>query len=126
LEAYRAQMAALISHQDADGSWHQVVDVPSSYRELTVTAMAITAMARGIRLGWLDRVTYLPVIERGWNAVAARVAPDGSVRDACASTAAGTTLVYYLERPVVNGVDDRAGGLVLLAAVEVAALLPSR
>lgn len=119
LEVYRRLMEALAAHQSEDGSWRQVVDVPTSYRELTVTAMTVAAMARGVRLGWLDRDTYLPIVARGWEAVAARVAEDGSVRDACTSTGAGTTLEYYLERPAVNGMDDRAGGLALLAALEV-------
>jgi unsaturated rhamnogalacturonyl hydrolase len=125
LEIFQAQMEALARHQSPDGSWRQVVDEPESYQELTVTAMAVTAMARAVRIGWLDADRYLPVIDRAWEAVAARVAEDGSVRDACASTAAGTTLQYYLERPTVNGFDDRAGGFVMMAALEMN-LLPSR
>jgi hypothetical protein len=44
---------------------------------------------------------------------------DGTVRDVCSSTGAGPTKEYYLNRPVVNGADDRGGALALLAAVEV-------
>jgi rhamnogalacturonyl hydrolase YesR len=119
---FQRQMDALAAHQAEDGSWHQVVDQPTSYRELTVTAMTVTAMARAIRNGWLDAERFGPIVDRGWEAVVARIGEDGSVRDACTSTAAGTTLEYYLERPVVNGFDDRAGGLALMAAVEMAAL----
>jgi rhamnogalacturonyl hydrolase YesR len=79
-------------------------------------------MARGVRMRWLDAETFLPVLERGWGAVAARVGEDGSVRDVCTSTAAGPTLQYYLERPTVNGLDDRGGGLVLVAALEMVEL----
>jgi unsaturated rhamnogalacturonyl hydrolase len=46
LEIYRKHVRAMISHQAEDGSWRQVVDEPSSYRELTVTAMTVAAMAR--------------------------------------------------------------------------------
>lgn len=119
LEAYRRQMRALVTRQSDDGSWRQLVDDPASYRELTVTAMTVVAMARGVRLGWLDPEPYLPVIDQGWQAVLARTGEDGTVRDACTSTGAGPTREYYLERPTVNGADDRAGGLVLLAALEV-------
>lgn len=122
LESYRRQMRALVQHQSDDGSWRQVVDEPSSYRELSVTAMAVAAMARGIRMGWLDRATYGPVLERGWRAVLERIGTDGSVRDVCTSTGAGPTLTYYLERPTVSGMDDRGGGLVLSAALEMAQL----
>lgn len=122
LEGFRRQMQALLRHQSDDGSWRQVVDEPGSYQELSVTAMAVTAMARGVRLGWLDEETYRPVLERGWRAVLERIEPDGSVRDVCTSTGAGPTLAYYLERPAVSGRDDRGGGLVLVAALEMAEL----
>lgn len=118
LAIYRNHVAALAKHQSDDGSWRQVVDEPASYRELTVTAMTVAALARGVTLGWIDHATYDPVINRGWSAVAARVNPDGTVKDVCAGTGAGPTKEYYLNRPVVNGADDRGGALVLLAAIE--------
>jgi unsaturated rhamnogalacturonyl hydrolase len=119
LDIYRAHVAALAKLQSDDGSWRQVVDEPTSYRELTVTAMTTAAMARGVRLGWIDRATYGPIIDRGWSAVAARVNADGTVRDVCSGTGVGPTKEYYLNRPVVNGADDRGGAMALLAAIEV-------
>ena len=119
LEIYRKHVAALAKLQSDDGSWRQVVDEPASYRELTVTAMTTAAMARGVRLGWIDRSTYEPIINRGWNAVASRVNADGTVKDVCSGTGAGPTREYYLNRPVVNGADDRGGAMALLAAIEV-------
>jgi unsaturated rhamnogalacturonyl hydrolase len=79
-------------------------------------------MARGIRLGWIDRATYQPIANRGWAAVAARVNPDGTVKDVCSGTGAQATKDYYLNRPVINGADDRGGAMALLAAVEMAML----
>jgi rhamnogalacturonyl hydrolase YesR len=117
LDIYRKHVRALIAHQSDDGSWRQVVDEPTSYRELTVTAMTVAAMARGVSRGWLGK-DVLPVIERGWKAVAARVNDDGTVKDVCSGTGAGPTKEYYLNRPVVNGADDRGGAMALLAAVE--------
>ena len=111
--------AGLRSAPDHDGSWRQVVDEPTAYQELTVTAMITAAMARGVRLGWLDRNEFLPVIEKGWRAVAARVNEDGTVRDVCSGTGAMPTKEYYMTRPVVNGADDRGGAMALLAALEV-------
>lgn len=125
LEIYRRHVAALTKHQSDDGSWRQVVDEPSSYRELTVTAMTTAALARGISLGWIDRNAYEPSVTRGWQAVAARVNGDGTVKDVCSGTGAGPTKDYYLNRPVVNGADDRGGAMALLAAIEVA-MLPKR
>ena len=118
LEIYRKHVKALAGFQSEDGSWRQVVDEPTSYRELTVTAMTTAAMARGIRLGWIDRDSYLPIVNRGWAAVAARVNPDGTVKDVCSGTGAGPTKEYYLNRPAVNGADDRGGAMALLAAIE--------
>ena len=122
LDIYRQHLAALAKHQSDDGSWRQVVDDPSSYRELTVTAMTTAAIARGLSRGWIDRRTYEPIMNRGWQAVAARVNADGTVKDVCSSTGAGPTKEYYLSRPVVNGADDRGGAMALLAAIDVAEL----
>jgi unsaturated rhamnogalacturonyl hydrolase len=126
LDIYRRHVTALAGHQSDDGSWRQVVDEPTSYRELTVTAMTVAAMARGVGRGWIDRATYLPIIDRGWQALVARVNDDGTVRDVCAGTGAGETKEYYLNRPVVNGADDRGGAMALLAAIEVETLRRSK
>jgi len=118
LDSYRRQMRAMLTHQSEDGAWRQVVDEPTAYKELTVTAMTVAAMARGVRRGWLDR-DIVPAIDRGWRAVLVRVSRDGTLRDVCASTGAGPTKAYYLTRPSISGADDRGGALVLLAALEV-------
>src|SRR6185436_15635223 len=55
LEIYKRQMAAVLPHQAADGMWRQIIDAEGAYREETATAMLMSAMARGVRLGWLDR-----------------------------------------------------------------------
>jgi rhamnogalacturonyl hydrolase YesR len=122
LGIFLRHMRALARHQTDDGSWRQVVDEPASYRELTVTALSVAVMARGVRLGWLDPNEFGAVIARGWEAVLQRVGEDATIRDVCASTPAGTTLEFYLQRPVVTGPDDRGGALVLLAALEMEAL----
>ena len=120
-DIYRRQMAGLREHQAPDGMWFQVVDVPGSYREASVTALTVTAMARGLRLGWLDP-SFRPVVERAWRALLAHVQLDGALVDVCISTGAGPTRRYYLDRPAVNGADDRGGALILGAALEVHAL----
>lgn len=121
LAIYQRQMRGLATHQGPDGMWTQVVDQPGSYRETSVTALTVTAMARGIRLGWLDD-SYRSVVERAWRGVLAHVVADGTLVDVCISTGAGPTLRHYLDRPAVNGDDDRGGALVLGAALEIHAL----
>ncbi len=121
VQANDALMKALRTHQAADGMWRQVVDEPGSYRELTATAMTVTALARGIRLGWID-ASYRPVVERAWQALLMRVAEDGTLLDVCTGTGAGATRQYYLDRAAISGADDRGGAMALVAAVEMAEL----
>ena len=127
LEIFRRQMSGLRRHQAPDGAWHQVVDEPGTYREFTVTAMTVAAMARGVRLGWLDR-SYRDVIDRGWRAVQARVSETGELLDVCTGTGAGqnATRDYYLNRPAIIGPDDRGGAMALTAALEVHALVTAQ
>ena len=69
-----AQMAAALANQAPDGMWRQIIDAPGAYREETATAMLMSAMARGVRLGWLDR-SHLPAIQRAWRGAVARTSP---------------------------------------------------
>ena len=117
LDIHRRHLAAMRAHQAPDGMWRQVVDEAGSYRETSVTAMTLTAMARGIRLGWLDE-SYRPVVDRAWRALLAHVLEDGALVDVCIGTGAGPTRRYYLDRPAVNGADDRGGAMALGAALE--------
>jgi len=103
--------------QSPDGSWREVVDEPGAYREETATAMLASAMARGIRLGWLD-ASFRPSVDRAWRALSAHVAADGTLFDVCAGTGAGPTKRYYLDRPAVTGADDRGGAMALTAAID--------
>ncbi len=127
LDSFRRLMDGLRRHQAPDGSWHQLVDEPGSYREFTVTAMVVTAMARGVRLGWLDR-SFGEVVSRGWRAVQARTSESGELVDVCAGTGAGqnATHDYYLNRPALFGSDDRGGAMALTAALEMHALSGAR
>ena len=117
LDIYRRQMAGVRANQAPDGAWRQIIDEPGAYREETATAMLLSAMARGIRLGWLDG-SYRPSVDRAWRALAAHVAEDGTLIDVCTGTGAGPTRRYYFDRPAVTGADDRGGAMGLLAAME--------
>ena len=125
LDIYRRHMEGMRSHQAPDGMWRQVVDLPGSYRETSVTALTLTAMSRGVRLGWLDQ-SYQTVVEHAWRGLLAHIETDGTLVDVCISTGAGPTLRHYLDRTAVQGADDRGGALALGAALEMEALLDSR
>ncbi len=123
LDSFRRLMAGMRRHQAPDGSWHQVIDEPGTYREFTATAMIVAAMARGLRLGWID-ASFDEVVQRGWRAVQARVSETGDLVDVCTGTGAGqnATREYYLNRPAIFGPDDRGGAMALTAALEMHAL----
>lgn len=124
LDIFRRQIRALVRWQAPDGMWREIVDEPGSYRELTVTTMTIAAMARGLRQGWLDR-EFRPIVDRAWNGVLARIGEDAALLDPCISTGAGPDKQYYLDRAAVIGMDDRGGGMALIAALEMAELTGS-
>ncbi|MCC6990000.1 MAG: glycoside hydrolase family 88 protein [Acidobacteria bacterium] len=127
LDSFRRLMDGMRRHQAPDGAWQQVVDEPGTYREFTVTAMTVAAMARGLRLGWLDR-SFDEVVERGWRAVQVRITETGDLVDVCTGTGAGrnATREYYLTRPALTGPDDRGGAMALTAALEMHALRAPR
>ena len=118
LEIYRRHMNGMKAMQAPDGMWRQVVDEPGAYREESVTAMTLTAMARGIRLGWIDSRTYRPLVDRAWRALAAHITEDGAIIDICTGTGSQATLRQYLDRPAISGFDDRGGAMGLLGAIE--------
>jgi rhamnogalacturonyl hydrolase YesR len=121
LSIYRRQMSALKNMQAPDGTWRQIIDEPGSYREESATAMTLSAMARGVRHGWLD-ASFRPVIARSWRALAAHITESGEIVDICTSTGSGPTRRYYFDRAAITGADDRGGAMALMAAMEMHAL----
>ncbi|HLF05370.1 MAG TPA: glycoside hydrolase family 88 protein [Dehalococcoidia bacterium] len=115
---------ALRQHQRPSGMLSQVVDLPGSYQELTATCMAGYAMARGMRLGWLDP-SWRASAELAWQGVAERIDESGGVVDACTNTGVQQSLGEYLDRPAVFGLDDRGGAMALWFAAEMEQLKSS-
>jgi rhamnogalacturonyl hydrolase YesR len=125
LDIYSRQMQAVTANQAPDGTWREVIDLPGAYREETATAMLMSAMARGIRLGWIDK-SYEPVVQRAWRALSAHIAEDGTLVDVCTGTGAGPTPRYYYDRPAIEGPDDRGGAMALFGAIEMYELAHGR
>ena len=126
LRAFQEHLAALRTHQDPTGMWHQVIDHEGSYRELTATCMITFAMLRGMKHGWLDRATYEPCVRKAWPAILSRIGADGSLIDVCEGTGKQTSLRAYLDRKAILGPDDRGGAMSLLVATEMAVFAESR
>ena len=121
LAAYRAHLGALARHQDPNGMWHQVVDHPESYREMTSTCMITFAMIRGIRNHWLNPEGFEPVVQRAWRAIKTRIANDGSLVDVCTGTGKQKNLRAYFDRAAILGPDERGGAMAFMVAAEMAA-----
>ncbi|QDU12369.1 Unsaturated rhamnogalacturonyl hydrolase YesR [Gimesia maris] len=120
IEGHRKHLQALSQHQDPNGMWHQVIDHPESYREMTSTCMITFSMIRGVREGWLDAEIYTPVIERAWNAIKTRIAFDGTLVDVCTGTGKQKNLRGYLDRTAILGTDARGGAMAFLVSNEMA------
>jgi unsaturated rhamnogalacturonyl hydrolase len=117
VELLRTMLARLAALQRPDGYWSSCLTDTASYPEpeTSGTAGFVYAMAWGVNQGVLDRATYLPVIRRGWRALAAAVDDAGklhwvqNVGSAPATTAQAESHPYGV-------------GLFLLAGSEVAEL----
>ncbi|REJ95711.1 MAG: hypothetical protein DWQ34_05370, partial [Planctomycetota bacterium] len=126
LSAYQSHLTALLQHQDPTGTWHQVIDRPESYRELSCTCMIAFAILRGLNQGWLEADTYRPVVEKAWDGIKVRVGPDGTLFDVCTGTGKQQTLRDYFDREAILGKDERGGAMALLVSVEMAAWMAGR
>lgn len=67
----KAMAEALVPIQRKDGFWNVSLHDPSHFggKELSGTALFVYAMAYGVNNGILNKEKYLPVIEKGWNAM---------------------------------------------------------
>ena len=114
---YQKLLNGLLKYQNPSGCYHQVITLPGSYQELTSTCMIGYGIARGIKLGLLNR-SFIPILESLWNGAKARVTETGDVVDGCTGTGALETEHDYIVREALSGYDDRTGSLALWFAVE--------
>ena len=78
------------------------------------------AIKRGIDLGLLSKADFQPMLQRSWDAVRVRTSMTGEFIDVCTSTGKLGTLDAYLDRFAILGKDDRAGGMIMIFANEMA------
>ena len=117
LAQHRRHLTALLDYQQPSGMWRQLIDFPGSYQEMTVTCMVGYAMARGMRLGWLDD-SYRDALMLAWQGVSERIDAEGGLVDVCTGTGVMSSTREYLDRPAVFGWDERGGALALWFACE--------
>ena len=76
---------------------------------------------RSYRRGWLAKQDYQPCVDRAWRAIKERTSGDGKLVNVCTGTGKQKSLRDYLERPAINGRDDRGGAIGLLFTTELLA-----
>ena len=118
LAQYRLHAASLVKWQRPNGFWSNVIDRPDSPDEVSGTAIFVMALARGVRLGWLDAKVYRKVVESGWRALETMIDPDGAVHGICVGTMCSEDVEYYVKRPFYDN-DTHGLFAVLFAGIEV-------
>jgi hypothetical protein len=117
LNVYRSHSAAMASFQTEEGMWRQLVNESAAWLETSVTSMTVYSLATGIRRGWLDEATFLPVVQLAWPALASTVQADGTVTGICAGTGIGeNTPAFYYARPTNYTISQPGLGSVWRAA----------
>lgn len=122
LNLFKSHVEGIASRQSGDGFWHQLLDRNDSYLETSATAIFVYCIARGINNGWLDAISYGPVAQLGWSAVATKINEKGQVEDTCVGTGMAFDPAFYYSRPV-NVYAAHGYGPVLLAGAEMINLL---
>lgn len=117
LSMHVRHLQALRQYQHPSGLYPQVLNVPGSYLEFTVTCMVGYAMARAMRRGWIDH-SYQKAFDLAWQGVTERIDDSGGLIDCCTNTGAQDSLQAYLDRPAVFGHDDRGGSMAMWFALE--------
>jgi rhamnogalacturonyl hydrolase YesR len=117
---FRTLSAAYLALQSEDGRWHQVLNMPSSYPETSVTAMFIAAFCRGIRQGWFqDPRPYRAAAEKAWHALEQNaIDRNGVIYGVCRGSEFAFNPRYYAEHLLPRVNDTHGIGIVLLAGIE--------
>ena len=108
----------VVKYQDAQGLWHQEMTDPTYYPETSGTGLLLYGMGKAIEAKILGG-KYLTAFKKGIQGLAAYVADDGSVANACWSCLCpkqGTKADYKNHPTYLN--DDHAFGPVVLACAQ--------
>ena len=123
VESLNAHLEALAQHQNADGLWHQLIDLTDTYPEFTASAMIAYCIARGINEKRLEPSIWMPRLSSAWETIKTLISLDGSsFVNVCPGTGKQPTLEDYYQREPVTGPDKRAGAMAMLLAQEMIAL----
>jgi len=103
LAQYCKMMNTLKEYRTSEGLWGQLVDEPSSWTETSGSAMFTYAIIVGVKKGWLDAKTFVPIAYKAWLQLLTYINADNDITEVCQGTNIGTTKQYYLDRKRVIG-----------------------
>lgn len=123
LGVFQRFAAGIIKQRDKEvGLWHQVLNNHDSYIETSCSAMYITALARGVRKGWVDK-SVAQIVKDAWKDLLYNcVDEEGNLYGVCMGSSCSMDEIYYLNLGTIEN-DDHGGGIVLGACVEVMNML---
>lgn len=116
IENFNRQIIGVIQYQGKNGLWHQILDKPDSYEEITGTSMFVFAIARGVRMGWINK-DYIFAAEQGLKGMMTKMSDKGDVTAICVGTGIMPSLTFYYNRPTQENA-PMGEGPVLRALIE--------
>ena len=123
IEIFESAVIGLIDKQDITGLWHQVLTIEDSFLETSCTAIFSIAIAKGIKVGILDRKKYMPIVINAVEGILKyKVDADGNVFDVCRGSECKDDAEYYVKLETVCN-DDHGTGVVIAAICELINLL---
>lgn len=120
---YKKFAAGVLKHRDSETLlWHQVINNQNSYIEASGSAMFITALARGVRNGWIDK-SLEKTVEESWKALLYHcVDSEYNLHGVCMGSGCSKDENYYCNLKTITN-DDHGIGIVLETCVEVMNML---
>lgn len=122
LSLLRRHVKGLAACQGTDGFWHQLLDRNETYLESSCTAIYTYCIAHAINQGWIDALSYGPMVQLAWHAVESSVNERGEVEGVCVGTGMGFDPTFYAYRPV-HEMAAHGYGPVIWAGAEMIKLL---
>ncbi|MBR1969237.1 MAG: glycoside hydrolase family 88 protein [Clostridia bacterium] len=107
----------ILSYQEEDGMWHQVLDYPESYKETSCTAMFALGMIRGIRNGWLDEKFYEAIVKAINGIFTTALDKNFNISGVCMGSECSYDPKYYAQLGAALN-DDHGTGVVLTMLTE--------
>jgi len=119
LRIFQTLCKGVLSYQDNEGMWHQVINDEESFSEASCTAMFGCAFLRGIKNGWLCGEEYVACALKAWRALTKYcIDCDGNIYGICKGSGFSFREGYYKnELPWVFN-DTHGMGIILLFATE--------